>query len=287
MNENTIIEYENSIGKLVFAYDSALWVTDISGVSSVDVDISEARSTGQIGSSIANQSVQPRSFSMDGAVFEPIGINRAKLLDIIAPQVPSTLTILQNGESWFLDVTPQRTPEFTPGNGVQYFQTRLHAAYPYWRTTTSYAAQIAGLIAMLRFPFFTGGEWWISKFGDSFFSTIKNHGNVPIEFLVTLTARSALANPEIYHVDTQKWIRINKAMVAGERVVVSTMYGSKGVTCISAAGEITNGFRYLAIGSDLSLNLIPGSNLLRIDAASNREGLGVRIEAPEGVKSGV
>lgn len=287
MNENTIFTYENAIGKLVFKYDSLLWITDVDGMSSVEIDIAESRSTMQIGSSITGQSVRPRSFTIDGAIFEPIGTIRERVIDIIAPQIPATLTIEQNGESWYLDVVPEKTPEITAGNGVQFFQTRLHAAYPYWRTTASYATQVAGLIAMFKFKFSTAGSWWISRYSDSYFNTIENRGNVPIEFVVVFTARSALENPELYHVDTGKKILIRKPMIAGERVIVSTVYGQKGVTCISASGAVTNGFKYLSIDSDLSMTLIPGPNLLRIDAATNREGLGVRIEAPEGVKSGV
>jgi hypothetical protein len=287
MNENTVFTYESSIGRLVFRYSSQLWITDVDGMSSVEIDIAESRSTMQIGSSITAQSVRPRSFTIDGAIFEPIGTIRERVLDIIAPQIPATLTIEQNGESWYLDVVPERTPEITPGNGVQFFQTRLHAAYPYWRTTASYAMQIAGLIALFKFPFFTGGSWWLSKYSDSYFNTIVNDGNVPTDFLVSFTARSAIENPELYHVGTKKRILIRKSMIAGERVVVSTIYGQKGVTCISPSGEITNGFRYLSVDSDLSMSLIPGPNLLRIDAGNNREGTGVRIEAPVGVKSGV
>lgn len=287
MNENTRFIYENAIGRLVFEYNSLLWITDVDGMSSVEIDIAESRSTMQIGSSITAQSVRPRSFTIDGAIFEPIATTRERVIDIIAPQIPATLTIEQNGESWYLDVVPEKTPEITPGNGVQFFQTRLHAAYPYWRTTASYATQVAGLMALFKFPFFTGGSWWISRYSDSYFNTIENRGNVPVEFRVVFTARSALENPEIFHIDTGKRILIRKSMIAGERVVVSTIYGQKGVTCVSAAGEITNGFKYLSVDSDLSMTLIPGSNLLRIDAGVNREGLGVRIEAPEGVKSGV
>lgn len=222
MNENTVFIYENTIGKLVFAYNSLLWITDVDGMSSVEIDIAESRSTMQIGSSVTAQSVRPRSFTIDGAIFEPIGTIRENLLDVLAPQIPATLTIEQNGESWYLDVVPEKTPEITAGNGVQFFQTRLHAAYPYWRTTASYATQVAGLIALFKFPFFTGGSWWISKYSDSYFSTIENRGNVPVEFRVIFTARSAIENPELYHVDTGKKILIRKSMIAGERVIVST-----------------------------------------------------------------
>jgi hypothetical protein len=146
---------------------------------------------------------------------------------------------------------------------------------------------VSGLNALFRFPFYTGGEWWISQYSDSYFATIENTGNVPVEFQVTFTARSALADPELYHVDTGKKIHINKSMIAGEKVIVSTLYGQKSVICVSASGEVTNGFKHLSLDSDLKIVLVPGPNLLRIDAGSNREGLGVRIEAPKGVKSGV
>lgn len=286
MNENTIFIYENTIGRLVFQYGGQMWITDVDGMSSVEIDIAESRSTMQVGSSITGQNVRPRSFTLDGAIFEPIAAHRERILNIIAPQIPATLTIKQGGEEWYLDVVPEKTPEITAGIGVQFFQTRLRAAYPYWRTTASYATQIAGLVAMFKFPFNTGGSWWISMYSDSYFAAIENRGNVPVEFRVTFTARAALDNPELYHVDTGKRILIRKSMIAGERVSVSTIYGHKGVVCTSASGEVTNGFKYLSVDSDLSMTLRPGSNLLRIDAV-NREGLGVRIEAPEGVKSGV
>ena len=286
MNEKTVFTYENTIGKLTFQHDGQLWITDVDGMSSVEIDIAESRSTMQIGSSITSQNVRPRSVTMDGAIFEPIAPARERVLNIIAPQIPATLTIKQGSESWYLDVVPEKTPEITPGNGVQFFQTRLRAAYPYWRTTASYAIQVAGLVGMFKFPFYTGGSWWISRYSDSYFATIENRGNVPVEFRVTFTARAALDNPELLHVDTGKRILIRKSMIAGEKVAVSTIYGNKGVVCTNAAGEESNGFKYLSVDSDLSMTLRPGSNLLRINAV-NREGLGARIEAPQGVKSGV
>lgn len=287
MNENTVIEYESSIGKLTFAYDSPFWITEIDGASGIDIDVSESRSNEQIGSSVSSQSVKPRVITLDGAIFDPVVDNRKRLLNIIAPQIAATLTVVENGESWYLDVIPEKTPEIESGNGVQHFQARLHAAYPYWRSTKSYSNQIAGLISRFRFPFNTGGTWCLSEFSQNFFSTIVNNGNVPIEFKVTFTARSALSNPELYHMDTGKRIYLRKNMLAGDAIVVSTIYGSKGVVCKNADGTVTNGFRYLSVDSDLSMTLVPGANLLRIGADTNREGLGARIDAPEGVKSGV
>ena len=50
MNEKTVFTYENTIGKLTFQHDGQLWITDVDGMSSVEIDIAESRSTMQIGS---------------------------------------------------------------------------------------------------------------------------------------------------------------------------------------------------------------------------------------------
>lgn len=287
MDEKTIFIYENSVSSIVFQYDSPFWITDFSGLSDVTVDIHESRGVQQIGSSLTGQSVQPRTITLDGCIFDPVDANRDILINTITPQLPATLTVIDGANSWYLDVIPKKTPDVTPGKGVQNFQTQLYAPYPYWRSTKQYTSQISGIAPQFKFPFSTGGKWWVSKYSDDFFANIKNDGNIPIELRIIFTAKADIANPEIYHVGTGKKIKILKSMETGEQVIVSTVYGKRGVTCINTQGIKSNGFRYLSLDSDLSMTLLPGENLLRSDAGRNKEWLGVRLEAPAGVRSGV
>ena len=62
------------------------------------------------------------------------------------------LTVIQNGESWYIDGAPKRTPEFSDGSVVQDFQFVLHCPYPYWRSTADGSAQVAGLTKLFQFP---------------------------------------------------------------------------------------------------------------------------------------
>ena len=288
MNGSTTFEYENAIGKILFAKSGPFWVTDIDSVSSVDIDIAASQSPLQIGSSLHNQSVAPRSITLDGALFEPLEANRKHLLRVLAPQVPSTLTVYQNGESWFLDVFPEKTPDISPGEGVQYFQTRLYAPYPYWKSVETHTQQLVGLSPLFRFPYVEEGNWKLSEFSDNYYATVENTGNAPVGFKVVFSARATLSNPELQHLNTGEKIKIiRKTMAPGEKLVVSTLDGQKGVTCIDALGNESNGFRYLSTDSHLKMALLPGQNLLRFDAATNRAALSVRIEAPKGVVSGV
>lgn len=287
MNETTKFIFENALGKITFAYESDFWITEIDGLSSVDVDISESRSSNQVGASLASQSIQPRTIPIDGCIYEPLALNRDSLIGTVAPGIHSTLTVIDNGKSWFLDVVPTQTPNIAPGNGLQHFQMELYSPYPYWRSSEAVGAEIAGITKLFRFPFYTGGTWRISEYSNSFFKTVTNTGNVPIEFRVTFTARGELRNPELYHMGSRKRIKILKTMTTGERMVVSTIYGSRGIVNISAGGASSNGYKYLSKENRLDMAILPGENIFRIDAEENRENLGVRIDAPQGVRSGV
>ncbi len=290
MNENTIITYENRIGKLIFAYNSPLWIMDYDGMSAVDVALAETESAYQIGSTITNQSVQPRTLSLDGAIFDPLPINRANVIRVFAPRELSRLTVIRQNESWYIDVIPERTPEITPGNGVQYFQARLKAPYPYWRSAEAGANQgisLIGIEPMFSFLFNTGGTWWLSKFTSNYFSEVNNSGNVPIDFRITILAAAEVVNPEIYHVESQTRILLRTTLSTSQKAVISTVYGDKGVDIIDVDGSVSNGFRLLSIDSNLSMQLQPGTNLFRVDAQEGRENMRVRLDLVGGAVSGV
>lgn len=287
MNQTTIFSYDNALGNITFSSSGKFWITEIDGVSGIEVSLSASQSAKQIGASLTSQSVQPRTILVDGCIFEPLAQNRQKLINIIAPQVASRLTVIDNGESWYLDVVPERTPEITPGNGVQDFQMRLYAQYPYWQTTEQQAIMLAGLHSMFKFPFFTGGRWWISRFSQEYVKDIYNSGNVPLEFDVLFIARAELSDPEIIHMGTGQVIRLQKTMAVGEKAVISTRYGQRGVVITHRDGTEENGLRYISLDSDMGMAMLPGHNTIRQDAGEGRSNLTARLYGPQGVKSGV
>ena len=109
---------------------------------------------------------------------------------------------------------------------------------------------------------------------------------MPIRYKVKFTARSALRNPELLHIETGKIIRINHDMKAGEQVIESTIYGERGCVFIDLQGKASKQFRMIGKASDLNMAILPGDNEFRADAMP-RAGLGVHIYHPEGERSGV
>ena len=131
------------------------------------------------------------------------------------------------------------------------------------------------------------GTWYISKYSDSLFTVVNNDGTAAMEFDVIFTAATEVTDPEFYHVERGTFIKINKVMAAGEKITVSTVYGRKGVTLQLPDGTQANGFKYLDVGSDLNMQMAPGTNTIRCDAANNREGLRVQVIMPKGVVPGI
>lgn len=287
MNRDTVISYECAGKTVVFSARTPLWVVSITGASGQKVELTESRSAGQVGSTLSCQSVPARDITINGAVLSDVEANRYAILSCFVPGRTGRLTVTQGGESWYLDGAPTQTPEFEDGSIVQQWQAVLRCPYPYWKSTEKSGQMVAGLSPLFRFPRSLSGVWKISQYTDSLFANITNSGNMPMEFEAVLSADTEVDTPELYHVGRRALLRLNKVMEAGEKAVISTIYGSKGVTIIHPDSTEENGFRYLDIESDLNLQLDPGDNIIRYDAADNRDGLRVKILSPKGVRHGL
>lgn len=289
MNKHTVVTY-TAAGRSVtfFAHpDSVVWVTAITGASANEVTVSESQGAGQVGSSISAVSVQPRNLTIDGVIRADLEQNRRGLLGCVLPGVQGRLTVTQNGESWYIDGVPTRTPDVSDGSTVQQFQFVLHCPYPYWRSTADGSTQIAGLVKRFQFPCSLEGSWYISQYSTNLFAAVENTGTAATEFDVEFTAVTAVTNPEMFHVERGSFIRLHTVLQAGESITVSTVYGRKGAVLRRADGTEENAFRWLDVESNLNLQMDPGTNTIRCTAEENREGLRVRVILPKGVLAGL
>ncbi len=287
MNENTTFVYENALGRVVFGLREGIWISEAEGLSGVQVDFSENQSAGQIGASVAGQSVQARHVSIEGVLFEPVEVNRQKLIDVFVPGVLSKFSKVDGDISYFLEVFPVSTPEISPGQALQNFQVQLKAPYPYWKSASRVSTQVVGIEKRFEFPFDTSEQWHVSVYTEMMYKEVLNSGNVPVDFDVVFTARAILQNPEIYHMNTRERIAFLYTMQLGDMIRVYTSEGQRRVEMVRADGAAENGFKYLTLDSNMFMKLQPGVNLLRADAAQNRQALNVMVHSPQGVSAGV
>lgn len=296
MTYGASLTYDNGMESIVFhssledQYKSDFWLDDSPNLSGVEIEANESQTAGQIGTSINAQTVKSKHLIFTGTIHCNIPNARAKLIRVVSPQTPGKLIYAFQGQRWYLDCIPTRTPEVGAGRVTQPFQFQLKAAYPYWRDANEIDENLAGLQKMFKFPFNTGGRWYLSRFSDNYYKTVANNGNVPLGIQLTIYARGEFTNPEILHMGTGEKLTINRTFVKGESAFINTEYGQRGVQITDVNGVVSNGFRYLVEGKDgdIGMQLVPGENIFRYDAANGRDLSRVTIHFPQnGVVSGV
>lgn len=105
--------------------------------------------------------------------------------------------------------------------------------------------------------------------------TVTNNGAVDVGMKIVFRASGTLMNPSLIEVNTQKFFKVNKTMVAGEEITIDTIIGEKKIEGY-LNGITSNYFKYRDLDSEW-LQLKVGDNLFRYDADQNVGNLEVYI----------
>ena len=104
---------------------------------------------------------------------------------------------------------------------------------------------------------------------------IFNGGDVECGITLEFKANAAVVNPKLLNVNTGEYITINKSMVPGEKIIITTEFGHK--TIKSTINRVTtNAFNYVDLGSTF-LQLDVGDNIFTYSATSGLISLDVTI----------
>ena len=284
MENSVIFMYENQKGgTVIFSPRADQWVENITGLSSVDSDISEAQGVGQVGATATAVAVRPKTCTITGAVRNPSA--RRLLLATVLPGVFGRLTMVSGGIRRYLEGIPTKTPDVQNKNGPQRFQIGFRCPYPYWRGEDT-PTKLAGMIPCFQLPCSFSGRWYVSRPAENAFVELSNPGNMPSALTVQFVAKTQVTDPALYHMQSDSWIRLHTTLQPGETIAVCTQYGRKGAVKYTA-GSQENVFRVLDIQSNLGMALDPGTNTFKVEASAGRDGLEVILTAPKGVWAGV
>ena len=271
-----------------FAVDSDFWLTNLTGDDGMDLGITETQSTGQIGTTVIGTSVGSRSITATGAILKNLDANEKVMKQLLSPGAEGRWVKQVGQDRWYLETIVKRSPDISGGENRLNFQFSLHAAYSYWRTEEQLNTLLGGLEATwFPTPVSTAGSWYISRYKQDLYTTVRNTGNTQTGFSLILVASARVVNPMIWNNGTRTFIKLNKELESGDRAVISTQESSRGCTLQHGDGTQEDGFRYMDVDTDWWMTLEPGDNVLRLTADSGRENLTVTIAAPKGVASNV
>ena len=263
--------YVNENGEsITFTYNAGFLINKPVGIDTLQVSLSQATGIDQVGTTIQSANVQPRPVTVSGIlVGEFLKNNKEKLLSVVRPDLTAKLY----ADDYYLNVRPTSTPTIDPTAKFAKFQFSVLAAYPYWQKDENAKVELSSIEYGFKFPCNISKEYFFGKVIEAQFFTIANRGQLPVPFTVTFFARGDCVNPKITSVNTGKFLAINKALIAGERVVVEITHDRTYVTS-SIDGDIRGA---LSLKSALN-RLEVGENILKPEADEGKDQLEVSLD---------
>ena len=269
-NLSKLFRYVNENGEsIVFDYSGGFLINKPNGIDTLSVKMNEAQGIGQVGSTIQSINVQSRPVNISGVLVGEFQTeNKDRLLSVIRPDLEGRLY----ADEFYLSVRPTATPTIEQKPNFAAFQFTLLAPYPYWQKDDGAIATLTGVSRCFKFPWNISKPYRFGSVTSAQFININNRGQVPIPFTVTFTALADLTNPKIIDASTNKYLLLNKELVAGERVVIEITHERTFVTS-SVDGECRGAL-------DLKSNffrLNVGDNVLKPEADTGKENMQVEI----------
>jgi len=268
--------YQNSKGEeIFFALDSNFILNSITGISSNTIDIKSSDSIGQIGSTINYKHIKDKNITVNGTIKKDVEVNREKLLSMVLPADNGKLyCLLDNGNKYYIDVTPDTTPIIDNIDYGAKFQFVLNCPYPFWKESDAKLTLLNGIQPRFKFPINFNGTWQVGTSIETEFINVKNKGNQSVGIEITLKAGSQCNGFKIQNVKTLEYIYLNYGMQAGEEVTITTGYNNKKII------SNTNGniIRYLDLLNSVFLQLEPSDNVFKFTADNNKKGVEVSIK---------
>ena len=263
--------YVNENGEsITFTYNNGFLINKPVGIDTLQVSLSQATGIDQVGATIQSANVQPRPVTVSGILVGDFqSKNKERLLSVIRPD----LTAKFYADDYYLNVRPTSTPTIDPTAKFAKFQFSVLAAYPYWQKDENAKVELSSIEYGFKFPWNISKEYFFGKVIEAQFFTIANRGQLPVPFTVTFFARGDCVNPKITSVNTGKFLAINKALIAGERVVVEITHDRTYVTS-SIDGDIRGA---LSLKSALN-RLEVGENILKPEADEGKDQLEVSLD---------
>lgn len=173
---------------------------------------------------------------------------RQTVSSIFNPKLGKGTLIYSNGDTERkIEVVVDGSPAFPVGDAKgKWFQRtaiNLIAPDPYWMDLFEENYKLEDFVGNFRFKFHFPVRF--ATRGDS--RILLNKGDVPTPIVVEF--RGAAVNPKITNVSTGEFIRVNRTIPPGYKLVLDTSFGNKRVEIVAPDGVVENAFHYIDLES--------------------------------------
>ena len=254
---------------------------DVTGLADMKNELYSINSMGQDGDTYLGNRIESREIEIVGNINsrdkdETINLRR-NLSRMLNPKVNAKMYYEYGTFRRVIDCEIDNAPIFYRDQVFLSFEIRLVCHNPFWKDEFETKTDIAAWIGAFHFPLFIPeSEGMIFGYREpSLIANVINNGDVECGMRVDFRALGSVKNPSLLNIETQRFIKINYEMDAGDVLRVTTHYGNKDVMLIRNGIEIS-AVRYRD-PENKYLQLETGDNLFRYDADADLQNLEVSV----------
>ena len=234
----------------------------VEGRGGVEANVQMQSAPFQDGATFIDTNLSTRSLALNVTLLadsrDELNDLRNQISAFFNPKIGIGTLIYSNGDvQREIKVTVDGSPAFPVGDakGKWYQRTAINliAPDPYWQGTEIENYKLADFVGNFRFPFRFPVRF--AARGDS--RLLLNKGDVPTPIKVEF--RGPVTNPKITNLTTGEFIRVNRAIPIGYKLILDTSFGNKRVEIVAPDGIVQNAFHYIDLESSF-FNLGVGEN---------------------------
>lgn len=275
------LEFINARGESIELYGRPFRLISVIGLGEVEGEVQMQRAPFQDGASYIDSALQPRYLEIELKIYGQDNldteIKRRRLTSMFNPRLgEGTLRYIGDSGIREINVVASSLPHYPDGleNRTATYQRALVylvAPDPHWKDETEENHKLEDFVGSFRFPFTLPTRFSVR--GDS--KVLANNGDVttPIE----VEFRGPVTNPKITNQSTGEFIRINRAIPIGYKLLLNTSFGNKRVEIVAPDGTVTNAFHYVDLQSTF-FDLDIGDNRISFDSESGNPEVYIRYK---------
>lgn len=247
------VVYTNSRGQSVDLTNRLPFLLEsVEGRGGVEADVQMQSAPFQDGATFIDTTLSTRSLTLhvnliaDGR--DELNEIMNRISAIFNPKLGGGKLVYSNGNiEREIGVIVDGSPVYPVGNakGKWYQRTAINliAPNPYWQGTEVDKYKLEDFVGNFRFSFHFPVRF--ATRGDS--RLLVNKGDVPTPIKVEF--RGPVTNPKITNLTTGEFIKVNRAIPSGYKLILDTSFGNKRVEIIAPDGVVQNAFHYIDLNS--------------------------------------
>lgn len=257
--------------EIEISYHSDYFLSAVEGISGINTSLNLMQTAQIDGSVYIGERVEPRNIVLTVMIYQDLERKRHHLQRVFSPHKTGTLTYTGDNISRFISYRVESL-DIPDSNQPNKFATiSLLCPDPFFRDVQEFTKNMADTIPLFTAPFALpphGRALSVRVFQQE--ATIVNPGDKDTGLTIVFhAARGTVTNPRLDNLTTGEYVQVNITLSQGQKLVVNTNRGSKGV--------LLNGVNksHLKDRESTFFQMRTGENVLKYSAESGQSNLDV------------